>query len=217
VFGPSHWATLTAQFNGALALAYLGRVDEAQQSLAMVRDKSPDVQNPMWAQHVLGSVLRLAGHYAAAVRAQQESLALIKEGPRAPWDRVRALGEAGLAQVELDAYDDAITSLEKARTLYVELQTVMHPARADVLVGLGRAHLGKGDPRTALPLLDEADRFWRAFDAENRWAGEASLWLGLCHVALGRSSEAAPILSRAARILARSPIPTDARLLRQAR
>ena len=198
VLGPTDWATLTAQFNGAIALAYLGRLAEARKSLAMVREGSPAIMSVMWAQHVLGSVLRLEGDYGAALRAQQESLALVKEGPRAGWDRVRALGEAGIAQVELAAYDEAIGTLEKARTLYTDLQTQMHPARADVLVGLGRAHLAKGNPATALPLLEEADRFWRGFDADNRWAGEAALWLGLSYVALGRSGRARPSRARRA-------------------
>jgi serine/threonine-protein kinase len=216
VLGASHWATLTAQFNGAIALAYLGRIDDARKALALVRDKSPDVQNVMWAQHVLGSVERMAGDYAAALRAQQASLGLIKEGPRAGWDRVRALGEAGLDQVEIGAYEDAIATLEKARELFTQLQTQMHPARADVLIGLGRAHLSKGDAATALPLLEEADRFWVAFDSDNRWAGEAALWLGLSRVALGRDADARVPLARARRIFARSPMPTDARLLRLA-
>lgn len=73
-----------------------------------------------------------------------------------------------------------------------------------------------GRPVDALPLLQEADRFWSDFDPHNRWAGEAALWLGRCYVALGRRSQTRPALSQASRILSRSPISTDAKLLQLA-
>jgi len=71
----------------------------------------------------------------------------------------------------------------------------------------------RGDPATALTDLEEADQFWRALDADNRWAGEAALWLGRCYRALGRSQEASTALQRAAGILAKSPIAIDRQLL----
>jgi tetratricopeptide (TPR) repeat protein len=216
IFGPSHWDTLTAQFNGAIALAYLGRIDEAQRELQPVRDRSPDVANRMWSLYVLGMVERFAGDYQAALREQLEGLGLIT-GSKAKWNRVRALVEVGLDQLELGRHDEAIASLEEARALYLELETRMHPARAEVLVGLGRAHLGRGDGRKALPMLEEAVAFWRDFDPENRWAGEAALWLGRCYRSLGNSGAAGRALSRAEEILSRSPIPGDARLVALAR
>ena len=73
-----------------------------------------------------------------------------------------------------------------------------------------------GRPTDALPLLEEADRFWRGFDAESRWAGDAALWLGQCYAALNRSGDARVTLMRASRVLARSPLPEDARLSRLA-
>jgi hypothetical protein len=65
-------------------------------------------------------------------------------------------------------------------------------------------------------LLEEADAFWRRFDADNRWAGDAALWLGRCYADLDRHAEARAVLARAARILSRSPIPSDAKLVRLA-
>lgn len=62
----------------------------------------------------------------------------------------------------------------------------------------------------ALPLLENADLFWRDFAPNNRWAGETALWLG-------RRADAQAVLSRAARLLAASPIPADAELLKLAR
>jgi serine/threonine-protein kinase len=216
VVGPTHWDTLTAQFNRAVALAYLGRAQEARSALQLVRERSPHVGNLMWALHVLGTVERLGGDAAAGLRAQEESFALINEGPRAPWNRLRALVEIGLGQVELGRPAEAAATLERALALFAQLQTRMQPARAEALVGAARAYLGQGDPARALPLLEEADRFWRDFNPESRWAGEAALWLGRCYEALGRGGEARPVLARAARLLSRSPLRGDARWARAA-
>jgi hypothetical protein len=74
-----------------------------------------------------------------------------------------------------------------------------------------------GHAETARAFLDQVDEFWRGFDAETRWAGEAALWRGRCLRALGRDAEADACLARAERILSRSPIPADAKLVRLAR
>jgi serine/threonine-protein kinase len=212
IFGRSHWDTLNAQFNGAIALAYLGRFEQAREELRPLRARSVEIRNPMWAAYVLGTVERLAGEYAAALRAHEECLGLIADDSRAGWNRARALAESGLDQLELGNQEQAALRLERARALFAELETVMHPARVEVLVGLGRVRLRQGRPDEALPLLQEADAFWRDFDPENRWSGEAAWWLGRCYAALGRSADARPVLRRARSILARSPIPGDARL-----
>jgi hypothetical protein len=70
--------------------------------------------------------------------------------------------------------------------------------------------------RAADGLPAPADRFWRGFNPESRWTGEAALWLGRCYEALGRGGQARPALSRAARLLARSPLPGDRPLARTA-
>jgi hypothetical protein len=91
------------------------------------------------------------------------------------------------------------------------------PNDAEILIGLGRAKLGLGRAAEALTFLEEADRFWRDFDPENRWAGEASLWLSDCYAALGRRRRSEEARERAVDILSGSTDPASLRLLRLAR
>lgn len=114
-------------------------------------------------------------------------------------------------------YDGAVRSLSEGRSLLEDAQKDMTPAQADAWVGLGRARMGQSRPAEALPLLEAADRFWREFDAENRWAGEAAFWLGRCYAALGRAADARRALTRAERLLSHSPMPSDSKLVRLAR
>jgi hypothetical protein len=47
-------------------------------------------------------------------------------------------------------------------------------------------HLTPRAAPAALSLLEKADAFWREFGPDNRWPGQAALWLGRCYLALGR-------------------------------
>jgi tetratricopeptide (TPR) repeat protein len=167
--------------------------------------------------HALGVLQRLTGNHDAALRLQQEALASITEGPKAGRDRIPVMVEIGLDQLELGRHDTALTTLQEALGLMKALDAPPTPVREDALVGLGRLKTAQGLSTEGLPLLEEADRYWRDQAVESRWTGEAALWLGRCYVALGRSAEARPTLARADRILSRSPIPADARLVRIAR
>ena len=130
-------------------------------------------------------------------------------------DGVR-VGVTGLNHLELGDLEAANASLNEALTISRTLERRPVPERADILVGLGRALLARKQPADALPLVQEADAFWRTFDGESRWAGEASLWLGRTYAALGRDADAAAVLSRARAILARSTIASDSELARLA-
>ncbi|MFI5006430.1 MAG: tetratricopeptide repeat protein [Solirubrobacterales bacterium] len=222
LFGPTHEETLIARFNRGLALGYLGRLREAEQELAAVvveyRSTYRDaLYRPHRALQALGTVKRLAGDYESALGIQRESLGLVESGPLADWERLPALVEIGVDQVELGRHGEARKSLESALQVSRTLRTSPSPQRADALVGYGRALLNEDEPNVALPPLEEADGFWRGFDANNRGAGEAALWLGRGYEALGRSADARQALARAERILSRSPIPADARLVSLAR
>jgi len=219
VLGPAHPQASKSQVNRALALAYVGKVEQARQEIApIVNSQRASGDASLNATlYVEGILQRLAGGYSAALGLQLESLALSQANPKAKLDEARALTEAGLNQIELGQLDEATQSLEKALALFEKTQPQVTPQRADALVGLGRAIMGRDRPADAYPLLQAADTFWREFDADNRWAGEAALWLGRCHLALERSADAHAALNRAEKILARSPIPTDIELMKLAR
>jgi serine/threonine protein kinase/tetratricopeptide (TPR) repeat protein len=172
----------------ALALAYTGRVDAALAALRAIATPTP---------HVLGMVQRLAGAFAEALESQRKALAAVAPGPGASRARSLILTEMGLNQLELGDLDAATTSLKEALKLSGTFQRRPVPERADLLIGLGRVMLAQKKPADALALLEEADAFWRRFDGESRWAGEASRWLSLTYKALGRDADAAAAIARA--------------------
>jgi hypothetical protein len=92
-------------------------------------------------------------------------------------ERMNILKEIGLNLQELARPAEASTWLEQALALSRRAQTRPTPDRADTLVGLGRARMATGRLTEAVALLREADRFWRDFHGENRWASETALTL----------------------------------------
>jgi serine/threonine-protein kinase len=206
-FGATHWETLTVRYNAALALAHLGRLDAAAAALSIGRDPSVKPQSTMWMRHVEGTVARLAGRHAEAIASQSAALELIQPGPKADWDRMRVLMELGLAQLGDGKHDAARESLTKARGLFETLRAKSHPAYAETLVALAQLDIARHQHARAIGLLQNADAFWRSFDADNRGAGEAALWLARCHAALGQQAAANAAQARAARILGPRPPP----------
>jgi hypothetical protein len=80
-------------------------------------------------------------------------------------------------QLDQGASAAAIVSFERALKEFERLETKVTPARADALVGLGRAHLAQGDAARAQSALEQADAFWRGFDPASRSGAEAAEWL----------------------------------------
>jgi tetratricopeptide (TPR) repeat protein len=166
----------------------------------------------------LGTASRLQGRNADAVRWLEQAIAEASIVRLERNDLAVSLLEMGLAKLALEDTAEAQDFFVRAETLFSEFQH-QHttPARADLLVGMARVRMRERNYADALPLLEKADRFWRDFDPQNRWAGEAAFWLGRCYLALGRSAHAHTALSRAETILARSPIPADRQLVALAR
>jgi tetratricopeptide (TPR) repeat protein len=125
------------------------------------------------------------------------------------------LVELGLTRLELGDVAAARQSFVLAASILDEVQPQrMTPTRADLLIGMARVHLSASEPADALRALQAADAYWRERRPDSRWAGEAALWLGRAHMALGQRPEARAALARAATLLASSNIPADVALIK---
>jgi tetratricopeptide (TPR) repeat protein len=166
----------------------------------------------------LGTTVRLQGRYADSLEWFDKATAAAAVHRNHRGDLAHGLLESGLARLALGEFDAARQLFIRTEALFDDVQS-QHttPARANLLSAMARVLLQRGDYAAALRSAEAADLFWRDFDPENRWAGEAALWLGRCYLALDRGAEADEALSRAARVLSRSPIPSDAELRRLAR
>jgi tetratricopeptide (TPR) repeat protein len=211
-FGPGHAITGAARTNIALALAYDGQAERALTELeALAAADSSVTSHDDGRQLALGTVLRLAGRPADALRLLERWLDATPRRTGAERDVLRALTDLGLAQIELGLDDGATTSLLRALALDSKLFATSTPGRADVLAGLGRARLAQGRADEAVTLLEEADALWRERDDDSPWAAAAALWLGRCYRTLGREAEALSALART------SPSTADGALSRPGR
>jgi tetratricopeptide (TPR) repeat protein len=204
----------SARASLGMALAFVGRFEEAQLQLQQtMKDSRPGTRPHHQAQRHLGTLLKLQGRYAESVPWFDRSIAAAVE-PNHRGDLAIAWSEAGQAQLELGNLEAAQLHFTRAETLFSELQkNYTTPARADLWIGSARLYMQRRDYQKALQLTQQADRFWRDFNADSRWAGEAALWLGRCYLALGRSADAHAALRRAETVLSRSPLPGDSKLM----
>jgi serine/threonine-protein kinase len=221
LFGADHEETAIAAWNRALALAFLGRAEESQAAFApalqLYRATYGDpLYLPSRPLAAAAAARRLGGDAAGAAELALEAMRALGAGA-SDRSRLSVLVELGFAELELGRSRAALEHFEAAHALQAKVGGQPTPAHADLSVGLGRAYLALGEPRRALEHLRWADLFWRDFDAENRWAGEAAAWLGRCLAELGRSSEAADAFGRARPLLARSPLRRDLELLQSLR
>jgi tetratricopeptide (TPR) repeat protein len=166
---------------------------------------------------VQGRLQREAGDARAALLLHDQALDASTQDKNDRGQRVSLLVEKGLDHLALHEHEQSILVLEQASSLAAALWTTTTPAQAEIWLTLGRARLDGGHAAVARGPLEQANAFWSDFDAENRWAGEAAFWLGRCQATLGISADAKSNLARAERILAASPVPSDAALLASTR
>ena len=124
-----------------------------------------------------GSMARERGDAGSAMGHLQALADSSQTAPKWQRERMRAWAQIGLVQLEQGAAAEAIVSFERALKEFERLETRVTPARADALVGLGRAHLAQGDAASARAALEQADSFWRGFDPASRSGAEAAEWL----------------------------------------
>ena len=203
--GPTHRFTLTARMMRMVALAYLGRSEEALAEAATL-GAMPEAQHPSLSYDTLaGTVYRLAGRPLEAFEAQQRALHRIPDDPVERWHLMRILIERGLTQLELEVPEQAQASMEEALALSETELRRDTPMRAEAWLGLGRALLARQRLDESAQFLGRADAFWRSFDPENPMGADAAEWLARVDRKLGRRGDAAEAQTRARQLRARAP------------
>ena len=166
--GADHEATIAARTSIALALMFAGRLDAAAQAIDAAAPRAaalpPTSAVPARVALARGTIARLRGDAAAAMQHLRPLADSTDAAPKWQRERMRAWVQIGLLQLDQGAPAQAIASFERALKEFERLETSITPARADALVGFGRAHLAQGDSARALPPLEQADQFWRGFD-----------------------------------------------------
>ena len=179
--GADHEATLAARTTIALALMFAGQLDAAAQAIAAVAPRAaalaPTSAVPARVTLARGTIARQRGDLAAALQHLQPLADSIDPAPKRQRERMRAWAQIGLVQLDQGVPAQAIASFEQALKAFERLETRVTPARADALVGLGRAHLALDDAVKALPPLAQADQFWRGFDPASPAATTSADWL----------------------------------------
>jgi tetratricopeptide (TPR) repeat protein len=130
-----------------------------------------------------GTIARLRGDPAAALQHLQPLAESAASAPKSQRERMRAWAQIGLARLDRGEPAQAIVAIELALKEFERLETGRTPAHADALVGLGRAHLARGDALRALAPLEKADRFWRDADPTSPSAAVAADWLARARAA----------------------------------
>ncbi|HET9472827.1 MAG TPA: protein kinase, partial [Steroidobacteraceae bacterium] len=197
--------------NLGLALIQAGRLDEADEQLRIALEGAkPGTRGHMQGTRHRGTVLRLKQQHAEALPWLEKAVA--ESGTRRfdRGDLAPSLVELGLTQLELGDVAAAQKSFAQAKSVLDELQGQrLTPTRVDLLIGMARVSMQGDQFAAALPHLQRAEAYWRERRPDSRWAGEAALWLGRCHLALGQRAEARAALDRADKLLSASRIPAD--------
>jgi tetratricopeptide (TPR) repeat protein len=211
----SWWPNAMATY--AIALALAGQADAAErvarEGLASGKARgsaASDLHNG------LGLIALHRGDAKAAAVEYHQALEL--SGPADPPTRQRAAALTGLgrAQIALNDFASADSSLQQAEATNRELYQRTTPAIADVLIARGRIALEQQRTSDALALFADADSFWNEFGPASRWAGEAAYWHGRALMASGQSAEALQRLQAAVAVLGKPDSPQTAALLADA-
>lgn len=150
----------------ALARAHAGQAQEATTELRAVRDAfhSRGYAAPSRAYAALGEAQRLSGDYQDALATQQAGLGLVAAGPGADRERMGFLAEEGFNRLELQQFDEAVSTLQEALDLVQRQQPSPSPLRAELQLALARAYAATGQTDQAQSHLAAARTFWRTFD-----------------------------------------------------
>jgi tetratricopeptide (TPR) repeat protein len=217
--GPASAAALAARLDRVLALAQSGDQRNAWKELKSLPEGERD-QPDAWTLErwsIEGRLQRGDGEARAALLLHERAFNATTPKQSDRVRRVNLLWELGLDQLALHQHAAAIAMLEQAQSQAAAMWSTATPVQAEIWLALGRAHLDSRQTAPALTFFDQADAFWRDFDADNRLAGEASFWLARGEEAVGHPAQSREAYARAVANLSRSPTASDAALVAAAR
>jgi tetratricopeptide (TPR) repeat protein len=217
--GKGSWIWLAQSDYGA-ALALNGRFSEADRlllaTLPLARESA--MKGSLASTlNAVGLTRQLQSQWAESEPLFREALANTDADQVNLKHRGDAFQGIGIARLELGHAADAEVWLRRAEESQREHFEGMTPLRADISMNLGRALLAQGKIKEANESFVVANTYWLGYDAANRFAGLAAYWKGQGHLAAGTKQEARAEFTRAIDILGTSPLPGDARLVRDAR
>jgi tetratricopeptide (TPR) repeat protein len=182
LFGPEHEETVIAEWNRALALAWMGRHEDSRAGFEHpLNAYRTTYSKPDFLPNralIAAAVARRLGEDAAGARA----LALEAQrafGPDAKPDRqfIPLFNEFGFIELLEQRPREALARFEQARALFRDPERIVNPTQADTWLGIGRAQLALGRRAEARDALQRAQAFWQEFDARNTSAEEVTRWL----------------------------------------
>jgi tetratricopeptide (TPR) repeat protein len=219
ILGPRHEATLRSAAAHAAALAMDGQAAAALEAVRALAGDPTLAATPsgLGRLGLLAMAARLSGDDELTTELLDRVTGEIRFEAEHRRSEVRWRIETGLHQVATGRPAEAERNFRSALADGVGHALAHSPETSEAQVGLARSLMYQGRAAEALPLLRQSDAFWRGFDSENRWAGEAAFWLAKCYAALGRDADAMQAYQRAVPILARSRLPGDAHLVKLAR
>jgi tetratricopeptide (TPR) repeat protein len=185
--GANHEVTIVARTTLAMALMLGGRLDEAAREIDVVVPHLAALAptNALLARVALarGTIARVQGQATMAMTHLRPLVESNQPAPKWQRERMRGWAQIGFVQLDQGAATEAIVSFERALKEFERLETKVTPARTDAWLGLGRAYLAQGEASKALPLLAQADQYWRSFDPASPSAAAAREWLARARAA----------------------------------
>ena len=199
-----------------LALTRLGRLEQAQEVFdALHAQTFRSAREEAIFKERLALLRSAQGKHAEALQLLRDAAGFFAAAPSA-WTRGLALADLSDALLAAGESQEALVTLQRARTMLLETQRNGSPDLADISANIARAQLALGHANEALAAAQEAAAFWLRFDPNNRHTGVAQLWYARALVATGSVSKASAMAKQAAAILATSDLSPDRALLLEA-
>ena len=213
LYGADSERARLARSGVGLALTRLGRLEQAQAIFDSLRAQPfRSSREEAIFKDRLGLLRSAQGGHVEALQLLRDAAGFFAAAPSA-WTRALALADLGDALLAAGETQQALVTLQAARTMLLGIQRNGSPDLADISADISRARLALGHASEALATAQEAAAFWVRFDPGNRHAAVAHLWHARALAAAGSAPKASAIAKQAAEILGTSDLPPDRALL----